>query len=214
MGESPAPLLSRTLELNAPGKAVKERKPMKAFRRTFLFAVLALLASGPAFGATHTNTITFMSFNPRNMTITAGDTIVWVNVASHSVTGRTAEEPFCGSTIFGASDVWCSATFNVPGTYNYYCRPHAVEYFMAGSVTVQPVFKVTDIRPSFRTNLIVTWDGSPGPYALQKKEDFGEAGAISLSTAPKLRRSEMKPIKASSASKTSRRSRTSPSALT
>jgi plastocyanin len=175
MGESPAPLLSRALGLKAPGKAVKERKPMKTFRRTFRFAVLALLASGPAFGAIHTNTITGLSFVPRNMTIKAGDTIVWVNVAFHSVTGSSAQEPFCGSTIFGASDVSCSATFSVPGTYNYYCRPHWM-YNMTGSVTVQPVFGITDIRPSFRTNLIVTWDGSPGPYALQKKEDLGEAG--------------------------------------
>ena len=110
------------------------------------------------------------------MTITAGDTIVWVNVAFHSVTGSSPGEAFCGSTVFRASDVSCSATFNVPGTYDYYCIPHAFEFNMRGSVTVQPVFEITDIRPSFRTNLIVTWDGSPGPYALQKKEDLGEAG--------------------------------------
>src|SRR5437773_5288596 len=160
----------------APIRPLKERKPMKTFRSTVLSALLSLLASGPAFGATHTNTIIGTSFNPRNMTITAGDTIVWVNVAFHSVTGPTGGEPFCGSTIFRASDVWCSSTFNVPGTYNYYCIPHAFEFNMRGSVTVQPVFEIRDIRPSFRTNLIVTWDGSPGPYALQKNEDRGEAG--------------------------------------
>ena len=154
MGESLEPLLSRALGLNAPGKAVKERKPMKTFRRTFLFAVLALLASGPAFGAIHTNTITGFSFVPRNMTIKAGDTIVWVNVASHSVTGSSAPEAFCGSTIFGASAVSCSATFNVPGTYNYYCRPHNLEFNMNGSVTVQPVFAATN-----------TWTGAdPSGY--------------------------------------------------
>ncbi|HKX60365.1 MAG TPA: plastocyanin/azurin family copper-binding protein, partial [Verrucomicrobiae bacterium] len=92
------------------------------------------------------------------MTIKAGDTIVWVNVAFHSVTASTPGEPFCGSTIFGASTVWCSATFNVPGTYNYYCIPHWM-YNMNGSVTVQPVFAITNIRPSFGTNLIVNWDG-------------------------------------------------------
>ena len=80
---------------------------MKTFRRTFLFAVLALLASGPAFGAMHTNTITGTSFVPRNMTITAGDTIVWVNVAYHSVTPSTAGEAFCGSTVFGPSVASC-----------------------------------------------------------------------------------------------------------
>src|SRR6266508_1121850 len=136
MGESPAPLLSRALGLKAAGKAVKERKPMKTFRSTVLSALLSLLASAPIFAATHTNTITGLSFVPRNMTITAGDTIVWVNVAFHSVTGSSAQEPFCGSTIFGASAVSCSATFNVPGTYNYYCRPHWM-YNMSGSVTVQ-----------------------------------------------------------------------------
>ena len=122
---------------------------MKTFRRTFLFAVLALLASGPAFGAMHTNTITGTSFVPRNMTITAGDTIVWVNVAYHSVTPSTAGEAFCGSTVFGPSVASCSATFNVPGTYIYYCIPH-LGYGMSGSVTVQPVFAAT-------TN---TWTGA------------------------------------------------------
>src|SRR5690349_13029319 len=128
---------------------------MKTFRRPFLFEVLALLASGPAFGAIHTNTITGTSFVPRNMTITAGDTIVWVNVGFHSVTGNSAAEPFCGSTIFSASTVSCSATFNVPGTYNYYCVPHAFEFNMRGSVTVQPV-------PAATTN---TWTGAdPSGY--------------------------------------------------
>src|SRR5437773_12245304 len=83
----------------APIRPLKERKPMKSFRRTFLFAVLALLASAPAFGATHTNTIIGTSFNPRNMTIKAGDTIVWINVQYHSVTGPPGE-PFCGSGVF------------------------------------------------------------------------------------------------------------------
>ena len=90
------------------------------------------------------------------MTIKAGDTIVWVNVAVHSVTGPTGGEPFCGSTIFDASVVSCSATFNIPGTYNYYCRPHNLEFNMNGSVTVQPVFKIT------ATN---TWTGAdPSGY--------------------------------------------------
>ena len=88
------------------------------------------------------------------MTIKAGDTIVWVNVAFHSVTPSTAGEPFCGSTIFGASVVSCSATFNVPGTYNYYCRPHNLEFNMNGSVTVQPVAAATN-----------TWTGAdPSGY--------------------------------------------------
>ena len=83
------------------------------------------------------------------MTITAGDTIVWVNVAFHSVTPSTAGEAFCGRTVFGPSVASCSATFNVPGTYIYYCIPH-LGYGMSGSVTVQPVFAAT-------TN---TWTGA------------------------------------------------------
>jgi plastocyanin len=153
---------------------------MKTFRRTFLFAVLALLASGPAFGAIHTNTIIGTSFNPRDMNITVGDTVVWINVQNHSVSGPAAE-PFCGSRVFTNASDTCVVTFNVPGTYDYLCGPHYFFWDMRGSVAVHPVFKVTDIRPSFPTNLILTWDGPPGPYALQKKEDLAEAGWRDLS---------------------------------
>lgn len=157
---------------------------MKTFRRTVVSAFLSLLTSIPAFAAIHTNTISGASFVPQNMTVKAGDTIVWINVATHSVTGRTAEEAFCGSTIFGFSDTQCSATFNVPGTYNYYCQPHEI-FGMVGSVTVQPVFEVTRVQPSSGTNVTLAWDGSAGPFALQKKEAICEAGwrDFSLGTA-------------------------------
>src|SRR5688572_16483040 len=113
---------------------------MKTFRRTCLFAVLALLVSGPTFGAIHTNTIRGTSFNPRDMSITVGDTVVWINVKDHSVSGSGAE-PFCGPQVFTNVSDTCVVTFNTPGSYYYFCGPHYFFWDMNGTVTVNPVFK-------------------------------------------------------------------------
>ena len=84
-----------------------------------------------------TNTVSFGSFffNPNNLTINTGDTVVWQGDSqfpSHTVTGSGAD-PICGS----GTVVSCSHTFNTPGTYPYACiLPGHASFGMTGVVTV------------------------------------------------------------------------------
>jgi hypothetical protein len=62
-----------------------------------------------------------------------GDTITWSNLFSHTVTGNSANEPFCGSS--SPPGGTCSVTFNVGGAFTYRCIPHAA-FSMTGLVIV------------------------------------------------------------------------------
>lgn len=73
-----------------------------------------------------------MAFGPKSITIHAGESVTWVNQDSmgHTV---SADDPgqwgTPGSGDDAASwmqkgDTW-SHTFMEPGTYHYYCKPHA-----------------------------------------------------------------------------------------
>ena len=93
-------------------------------------SLLLLAFSGSA--ANFTVTTSGFQFVPSSITISVGDTITWNNLFSHTVTGDSVAEPFCGSGFPGAS---CSVTFNAAGSFSYRCIPHA-GFGMAGSVTV------------------------------------------------------------------------------
>src|SRR6185436_3150991 len=75
-------------------------------------------------------------FNPRNVTINVNDRVVWtwIGISSHT------------STHSGSARLWDSGlkssgtfayAFTTTGTFNYYCIPHAKQFLMFGSVTVQ-----------------------------------------------------------------------------
>jgi plastocyanin len=90
--------------------------------------------------------VTFGSnfFNPQDVTINQGDTVIWSNTGgSHTVTGDGANNPngdvFCGNTFFGPGGR-CTNTFNTPGFYRYRCLPHSTSFTsgMVGTVTVLP----------------------------------------------------------------------------
>ncbi len=81
-------------------------------------------------------------FNPANVTINQGDTVIWSNLGgSHTVTGDGANNPngdvFCGNNFFAAGGK-CTNTFNTPGFYRYRCIPHSFSFTsgMVGTVTV------------------------------------------------------------------------------
>ena len=77
------------------------------------------------------------AFDPKQVTVPVGTTVVWTNrdAASHTVTAGTRGSPSglfdSGNLASGAS---FSFTFTKAGTYPYYCAIHAG---MDGSVTVQ-----------------------------------------------------------------------------
>src|SRR2546425_6538148 len=88
-----------------------------------------------AFAATTNVTFGNFSFNPKNVTIHVGDTVVWTNTGGgHTVTGD-GSDPFCGTDFIPTS---CSHTFNSAGTFSYHCIPHQFSFNMVGTVIVQP----------------------------------------------------------------------------
>jgi plastocyanin len=103
-----------------------------------------LLFGGTAVAqTTHTVTVTSNEFTPANLTIEAGDTVLWDNVSGiHNVNGAAASYP-SNPEEFGndlASAPWTySFTFTTPGTYGYHCDAHgAPGVGMFGAITVEP----------------------------------------------------------------------------
>lgn len=73
------------------------------------------------------------AFVPAAITISAGDTITWINqdAAPHDV---KSEDKTLNSTTLSQGDSY-RQTFNKPGTYTYICSFHP---FMKGTVIVKP----------------------------------------------------------------------------
>lgn len=70
-------------------------------------------------------------FSPRTLTISAGQTVTWVNADAviHTVTNETG---LFGSPSLRPGDRF-SHTFDTPGTYGYFCIPHS---YMQGTIVV------------------------------------------------------------------------------
>lgn len=73
------------------------------------------------------------AFNPSEITIKAGESIVWINQdgVSHSVRGDSGNEINSPSLSKGES---YEHQFNEAGTYDYHCEPHK---YMKGKVIVE-----------------------------------------------------------------------------
>ncbi len=76
-------------------------------------------------------------WNPTNVVINAGDTVMWTNLGNniHGVNPATGSpEPFCGT---GTNNIpSCTVTFTTPGTFPYDCYDHFQT--MTGAVVVLP----------------------------------------------------------------------------
>jgi predicted lipoprotein with Yx(FWY)xxD motif/plastocyanin len=92
-------------------------------------------ASAPATSETVTINVQNFAFNPKDLSIKAGTTVIWHNndSATHTVTSDTGL--FDGNLPGGADFQF---TFSQPGTYPYYCKPHggAGGEGMSGVITV------------------------------------------------------------------------------
>jgi amicyanin len=73
-------------------------------------------------------------FEPRELIVTAGDTVTWVNTDDlpHTAT-CTASPPLFDSKTLDKDDKF-SFQFNTPGTYDYFCKLHPN---MTGKVIVK-----------------------------------------------------------------------------
>ena len=117
------------------------------FARTFALAGLALLAAPLAAQTTHVVNLNAQSFSPANITIQAGDTVMWNwNVGFHDVlsgTGGIQDGIFAsGAPTFGPNtfsvtfdQAFLSANPVAGNSYDYYCSIH-VGVGMTGNVTV------------------------------------------------------------------------------
>jgi plastocyanin len=80
--------------------------------------------------------LTTFYWNPTNVVINAGDTVMWTNLQNiHSVNPATGSpEPFCGT---GTNEISsCTVTFLNQGTFPYDCYQHLPT--MTGAVVVLP----------------------------------------------------------------------------
>lgn len=110
-----------------------------------VFALVApLLLGGPASAASETVILKDTRFNPKEVTISAGDTVTWRhrdNETPHSVTFEDGFDPYEGcsepdllSNCMAEGDT-TQRTFLLAGTYRYYCRVHR-QSGMSAVVTV------------------------------------------------------------------------------
>lgn len=112
--------------------------------RTLLIAALALMVSGAGADAwqkgqkerkpvTHTVTIDATSYSPASLTITAGDSVVWVNkdMIPHTATSKKAGVFDSGAIAAGKS--W-KQTVKTKGELAYICQFHPT---MKGTLIVK-----------------------------------------------------------------------------
>lgn len=90
--------------------------------------------SGSSTNATQISVGPGTSFSPKTVTISRGDTIIWVWAGGgHDVTFSTSGAPVnCANMSAGV----CIRTFPTAGTFNYFCQPH-VGAGMSATVIVQ-----------------------------------------------------------------------------
>jgi plastocyanin len=98
-------------------------------------AVTVAAANGAQRGrkpATHTITITGMQFTPANLTLKAGDTVVWVNkdIVAHTATSPAGT---FDSRVIPPEKSW-KMVFKRKGDHPYICTYHPT---MKGSIRVQ-----------------------------------------------------------------------------
>ena len=74
------------------------------------------------------------AFDPKELVVTAGDTVTWVNTddVAHTVTSNGVPPLFDSKTMH--TDDKFSFAFKTPGTYDYFCKPHP---YMTGKVIVK-----------------------------------------------------------------------------
>ena len=102
----------------------------------YLMALLlvALVGATPAPSSNPTVTIKDDAYSPAQLTISAGQTVTFVNNDddAHTVTSSAGDFDSKG---MDTSGVW-RHTFTKPGTYKYFCELHP---FMKATIVVKPV---------------------------------------------------------------------------
>ena len=151
-----------------------------------------VLAGTAAAQTTHTVTLSGFTFSPDDLTIEAGDTVVFDNVSGiHSVNGTLASYPSNPEGFTSgppASAPWqYSFTFTIPGAYGYHCDVHgAPGSGMFGSITVLPAggcdlsFNAADLSYDAGTRTltvqVTVHNGGATPHTDQLALDYNRNG--------------------------------------
>lgn len=119
---------------------MKQIFTFRTYRYFALTFVLAAISVNLSAQTSHAVTVSNYKYTPSDLTITAGDEVVWTNTAgTHNVDGKTSVFP-TNPVSFG-NDLGAGWTykfvFTTPGTYSYQCDPHAA-FGMTGKVIVNP----------------------------------------------------------------------------
>ena len=95
-------------------------------------ALVSVAAVSPASPAPHTVQIKGFAFSPKSLTITAGETVRFVNgdQEAHTV---VADKGAFNSGGLDTNDSW-SVRLQKPGTYSYFCSLHP---YMKGTIVVR-----------------------------------------------------------------------------
>lgn len=100
----------------------------------FIIAFILLFLANSAIAMTTNVDYGNFSFTPSDITIQAGDTVIWKNQGgAHNVVGDTPGTTLCGCA--GTSIAGYTNTFTVPGDYLYHCSFHQ-SFGMTGIVRV------------------------------------------------------------------------------
>jgi len=127
-------------------------------RRVLALAIILLfvLASYAVVAATTNVSFGSFFFNPKTVTISEGDTVVWTiasgQLANHTVTG-TGSDRICGPGIVGSG---CQHTFTSAGTFPYICA--TVGHAASGMTGVVQVVRLP-LAPAVLTNVVRLPDG-------------------------------------------------------
>ena len=112
---------------------------MRRLAYLLALSLMALLLIVPAAGAQQSQNVIVMMednyFDQANITVPVGTTVTWVHSGNNPHTTTSYDGLWDSGLIPGGSGQSFSFTFNEPGTYTYFCRPHEAQG-MVGSVTV------------------------------------------------------------------------------
>lgn len=127
---------SQAASARAPAAVHVEPSPgallMRSTLRLLAAALGLALAAGPAAAATHNVTVRNFRFEPADLTIQVGDTVVWTAVeGSHNV--RANDNSFTSGPVQFAPWTF-QHTFNAAGDFGYRCQLHGLP--MSGIVRV------------------------------------------------------------------------------
>src|SRR4028119_2440927 len=134
------PLLT-TVRINARGGRQIEkarRNRMKRLSWLLGLALLMLSALAPAAWAQGEEVTVGMEdnfFDEANIIVEPGTTVTWVQRGQYGHTTTSYDGLWDSGLIEGGTEGTYSYTFEEPGTYEYFCKPHE-EVGMVGTVTV------------------------------------------------------------------------------